>query len=95
SPDGAHIRVVVQRSEDMVHCTINDSGVGMSAGQVETLFERFGSTGSARQSGTSGSGLGLALVKSVVERHHGTISCTSAPGKGTSFTLAFPESMAP
>ena len=51
------------------------------------MFARFGSRGDTRE---SGSGLGLAFVRAVVQRHRGEIDCASAPGMGTRFTITLP-----
>jgi len=90
SADGGAIRCRTVYDGDNVRCTITDEGHGMSEAQVAGLFQRFSPVGGQRNEGRSGSGLGLALVKSAVERHGGTIACTSAIAKGTSFTLSFP-----
>jgi CHASE2 domain-containing sensor protein/signal transduction histidine kinase len=70
-----------------IKCTLIDNGPGVPLGRQNDLFARFGVRG---DEGISGSGLGLAYVKTVVDRHGGTITCTSAPDRGTCFTVAFP-----
>jgi signal transduction histidine kinase len=70
-----------------VKCVLSDNGPGVPPARQNDLFARFGVRGDQPE---SGSGLGLAYVKTVVDRHGGTITCTSAPDRGTSFTVAFP-----
>lgn len=65
--------------------TVADSGPGMTAAQVATLFDRFNRVGVA---GTDGVGLGLALVATVAQRQGGSVECVSRPGLGTVFVLA-------
>jgi len=67
-----------------VELTVRDTGIGMPAEIQAKLFEPFFTT-----KGVQGSGLGLAVVYGIVERHGGTIRVASAPGKGTTFTLTF------
>lgn len=62
-----------------------DNGIGIEAGMQKHLFELFHST-----KGNRGTGLGLAVAKKIVEEHDGSISATSKPGEGTTFTLKLP-----
>ena len=64
-----------------VRLTISDQGVGMTEEQLSKLFSRF------QRGSREGVGLGLAFVRTVVDRHSGTIDCKSAPGKGSTFTI--------
>ncbi len=75
--DGVDLPVVV---------TIADSGIGIPEADLPYIFEPFFST----KKEVSGVGLGLSVVYGIVERHGGKISVTSAPGKGTTFSLSFP-----
>jgi CHASE2 domain-containing sensor protein/two-component sensor histidine kinase len=90
SPDNSTIACSLIYDGHDVRCVIADQGSGMSDAQIAALFQRFSPIGTERNTGSAGSGLGLALVKSAVERHGGKISCTSAIGAGTAFTLSFP-----
>jgi heavy metal sensor kinase len=78
-PDGA--RAVVQ---------VRDTGVGMSADALPRIFERFYRADPARSSSSEGAGLGLSLVKWIVEHHGGTIDVTSQPDEGTTVTVHLP-----
>jgi len=90
SPRGSTIRCSVIYDGQDVRCMIADQGVGMTETQIAALFARFSPIGTERNTGSAGSGLGLALVKSAVERHGGKISCTSTVGEGSIFALSFP-----
>jgi signal transduction histidine kinase len=68
-------------------CTISDQGPGIPAERLAELFKAYGPRGTQT---VSGSGLGLAFVKMIVDRHKGSISCTSAADIGTHFELQFP-----
>lgn len=76
-------------TEKEVRCTISDKGPGLPEQRKSDPFARFGARGEA---GASGSGLGLAYVKKVVDRHGGTIAWSSEAGQGTTFILSFPIS---
>jgi hypothetical protein len=70
--------------------TVRDSGVGIPADAVESIFDRFVQAENRRNGMTSGSGLGLAFCRKVMDAHHGYIWAESAPGKGSSFVVLFP-----
>jgi signal transduction histidine kinase len=72
--------------------TVEDTGAGISAEHLPSIFERFYRADPSRQQATGGSGMGLAIVRSIVEAHGGQIGVTSALGQGTTFTIALPIS---
>jgi signal transduction histidine kinase len=78
---GGHIRVRLSGEPGVVLLTVEDDGVGLDPGDAERLFGRFEGTGF---------GLGLALVREVVEGHHGTITADGRPGEGATFTVRLP-----
>ena len=67
-----------------------DTGVGIPADALPRLFERFYRVDSARARGDGGTGIGLAIARSVVEAHGGTIRAESEPGRGSTFTFDLP-----
>ena len=69
--------------------SVKDTGIGMSQEYLEHLFEPFSRAESATKSGVVGTGLGMAITKSLVEHMGGTISVQSEQGKGTEVTLEF------
>lgn len=70
---------------------ITDTGTGISEGDLPFIFERFYRADVSRNRLTGGSGIGLSLVKIIVEAHHGNISVASQVGKGTSFKIFLPR----
>jgi CHASE2 domain-containing sensor protein/nitrogen-specific signal transduction histidine kinase len=89
----AHARVRLEG--DVVVCEISDQGRGIAADDLPKLFEAFSRLappeGAAAAAAAPGAGLGLAFVKAVIERHRGTISVTSAEGKGSTFGFRLPR----
>lgn len=83
---GGEIVVKLENKNDAVEISIKDEGTGMSETQLEQLFTPFYTTKSA------GTGLGLALVKKVIEEHSGIIEVESEIGRGTLFKILFPIS---
>lgn len=69
---------------------ITDSGSGMTAEEIERAFERFYRGRDARRARPDGLGLGLAMVKQIVESHQGSVAISSRPGKGTEVTVQLP-----
>jgi signal transduction histidine kinase len=69
---------------------IRDRGIGIAERDIPYIFDRLYRADPARSRASGGAGLGLALVKWVVEAHEGRVHVTSAPGYGSSFELLFP-----
>jgi signal transduction histidine kinase len=90
SPDGARIEVAAAQDDGEVVVSIKDHGIGIPEGDQERVFERYFRAGNT--SGISGSGVGLSLVRSIVDLHKGDISLESTEGKGSRFTLRLPSS---
>ncbi len=70
--------------------TVADTGIGVPAAEMPRLFERFHRIENARARSNEGSGIGLALVKELVQLHGGTITADSTEGEGTTFTIRLP-----
>jgi len=87
SPTGAPIECRLSVADGRVVCAITDHGRGMTQEQVANLFKRFQRVGGDKVPGV---GLGLSFVHAVIQRHGGTISCVSAPGRGTTFRVSLP-----
>ncbi len=87
TPNGGKVNLSVTTNEETVNIQIKDSGKGMSKEDCRHIFERFYQIGNLSNS----TGIGLALVKALVEAHHGTISVESTPGAGSTFTVALPR----
>jgi PAS domain S-box-containing protein len=78
--DGGHARV-----------TVADTGIGIPEGELVQVFDRFYRSTTSRERASPGSGLGLTITKSIVERHGGRISAESTPGTGTVVTCLLPR----
>ncbi|EJT04822.1 integral membrane sensor signal transduction histidine kinase [Rhizobium sp. CCGE 510] len=88
SPNAPNIYVRAGVEEKMVEIAIADSGIGMDADDLPKLFQPYYRARSA--TGIAGTGIGLNVVKQVVELHGGTVEVTSELGKGTTFTILLP-----
>ncbi len=75
---------------EWVAIAVRDTGVGISADKIPHVFDRFYQVDGASTRTHEGTGIGLALVKDLVTLHHGTVSVTSEPGKGSIFTVFIP-----
>jgi two-component system phosphate regulon sensor histidine kinase PhoR len=89
SSEQAEIKIEIEASDDQVKIAISDKGIGIPAESLEKIFSRFYTVDKARSRRLGGAGLGLSIVKTIVEKHDGEISATSELGSGTTFTLLF------
>jgi signal transduction histidine kinase len=85
-PHGGEITLTTRRGKTHINLVVKDTGVGMSPEIKAKIFEPFFTTKSVGQ----GTGLGLSVVKGIIESHHGKISVTSSPGKGSKIEIALP-----
>lgn len=90
TPEGGEIRLAALLQGDKVLLAVRDSGQGIAPEKLSFIFDRFYRADKSRQQQESESGLGLAIAKSLVEAHGGTISVESAVGQGTTFMIALP-----
>lgn len=92
SPGQTRIRCTITPSESGRHwlLTISDQGRGIPADQIGLLFQSFRRLEAQSADNPTGAGLGLSFVKTVIERHGGTIKAFSEPGSGTAFTVCLP-----
>ena len=90
SRDGGSIEVDARVENATVRLEIRDRGIGIAERDIPYIFDRLYRADPARSRSSGGAGLGLALVKWVVEAHEGRVHVTSAPGHGSSFELLFP-----
>jgi signal transduction histidine kinase len=90
TPPGGIIAVVAERAGERLALRVRDTGEGISADDLPHIWERFYRSNGARASDANGSGLGLALVKEVVEAMGGAVTVESEPGAGSVFSLLLP-----
>ena len=89
--DGGEIQITAERKTDSVTVTIADTGVGISAENLPYLFERFWRADQSRSRSDGHSGLGLSIVKAIMDMHRGTIDVVSEPGRGSTFIVRLPD----
>ncbi|KAF1683119.1 cell wall metabolism sensor histidine kinase WalK [Veillonella sp. R32] len=87
-----HITVHMCPKDGFTVVSVSDEGVGIPKDKQSRIFERFYQADPSRNSKREGSGLGLALVKHIMEIHSGSVSVKSEPGEGTTFILRFKNS---
>jgi signal transduction histidine kinase len=87
-PHGAVSVSAAAAAADTAHITIQDTGIGIPSAELPHIFDRFYRVDKARSS--SGFGLGLSIVESIVAAHHGTISVESSLNGGTTFIISLP-----
>ena len=84
------VEIVTKRMSEKVRIIIEDSGPGISGEHLPLIFEAFYRVDDSRSRKIAGSGLRLALVKSILELHRGTVRAESTPGQGTRFIVELP-----
>jgi signal transduction histidine kinase len=90
TPEGGRITVHVGPSELGTQLTVTDTGVGIPPEDVPKLFTKFFQAANSGQTGRKGTGLGLALVRAIVEQHGGNVRAESVLGSGSTFIAEFP-----
>jgi signal transduction histidine kinase len=91
---GGRVDVTLGTTRDGAEIRVVDSGVGIDPRELPRVFDRFYRGAGAQKSRASGSGLGLSIVRSIVEMHSGRVAITSTPGKGTQVSVALPRDVA-
>jgi signal transduction histidine kinase len=90
TPKGGKVTVTVTEQGHVVHIAVADSGIGIDEKELSFVFERFYRTDKSRDRKSGGSGIGLTIVKKLVEAHGGTINIHSQTGKGTEVVFILP-----
>ena len=90
TPDNGNISIHFTTEKNKAGVHVTDSGPGISEEDLKKLFQKFGRLEEAKQSRTSGTGLGLYISKQIVELHKGSIKIESEVGKGTTFSVYLP-----
>jgi len=92
APNGGRVDLRAELRGGGVALTVADNGPGIAPEHVAFVFDRFYKADPARSSDSSGSGLGLSIVRAIVERHGGSVNVSSEPGAATVFTVWLPPS---
>lgn len=87
---GDTIKISTYNDTSNLYIKISDTGVGIAKEHINHIFERFYKVDQARTRGKHGTGLGLFIVKAIIEKHHGEINVESEQGIGTTFTISIP-----
>lgn len=90
TPKGGQIALNAVHEEGAIVVTVADTGAGIAPEHLAHVFDRFYKVDPSRARSATGSGLGLSIVKAIIERHGGSVSASSRVGGGTTFTLKFP-----
>ncbi|MEW5867078.1 MAG: two-component system histidine kinase PnpS, partial [Bacillota bacterium] len=88
--EGGSVKVSASRDDGTTRVDVSDTGIGIAPEHLPRVFERFYRIDKARSRQLGGTGLGLSIVKHIVERHGGTVSVSSTPGKGSTFSFTLP-----
>lgn len=91
TPEDGHITIKIEDTEENATLSVQDDGLGISQEELPLIFERFYRADKSRNRKTGGAGIGLAIVKSIMTAHGGTVVATSEPGKGSCFTMELPK----
>jgi signal transduction histidine kinase len=78
------------RTQGEAIISVRDTGIGIAKEDIPRIFSRFWRSDASRERVSGGLGVGLALTKEIVDKHHGSINVESELGKGTTFTLRIP-----
>ena len=91
TPQGGRVSLEVRGSESQILIIISDTGIGISPDAMPHIFEEFYRAANVKELGTEGTGLGLSLVKRIVDLYQGQMRVESELGKGTTFTVTLPR----
>jgi signal transduction histidine kinase len=95
TPPGGAVSLASADTGTTTVVTVTDTGSGIPAADLAHVFDRFYRADPARASGGRNVGLGLPIVRSIVDLHGGTVGVTSEAGKGTRVTMSFPKMAKP
>ena len=87
---GGTVRLALTAAPGEARMVVADTGIGIPPADLPYVFERFFRSDRARRAYSGGSGLGLSIVRWIVEAHKGSVSIESTVGKGTAVTVALP-----
>lgn len=87
----AHLTMYLKQQGSEILIAIQDRGIGIPSADLPHIFERFYTVNKAHSRRLGGAGLGLSIVKTIIEKHEGTLSVASVVGQGTTFTFTLPQ----
>jgi signal transduction histidine kinase len=87
---GGRVRVSADRRGDRARLTVADTGIGIPADELDSVFDKFFRSRNAQYHAIQGTGLGLPIVHAIVESHGGEVSVSSQEGVGTTVTVLLP-----
>ena len=90
TPEGGHITVRVRRGDIMAAIQVEDTGIGLTPDEAKMVFSRFWRADAGRTRESGGLGIGLSVVKEIVDRHHGWVQVEGCAGVGACFTIHIP-----
>lgn len=90
TPEGGRVTVKAHAGSDTVQISVADTGLGIPADSLDKIFRRFFRAKVSARQQIPGTGLGLTIVKQIIDTHHGDIAVKSAEGHGTTFTVTLP-----
>ncbi len=91
TPEGGAIEIKVYETDRWVIVKVKDTGIGIPEAELPLIFERFYRTDKSRNRKFGGAGIGLAIVKSIVAAHDGTVTVESVKEQGSCFTVSIPK----
>lgn len=90
TPEGGEISLALEKHNGSAEIVVRDTGIGLSHTDQQRVFDRFYRVDKARSRALGGAGLGLSIVRSIVEAHGGNITVDSTPRHGSTFTVSLP-----
>ena len=90
TPEGGSVKVTVLTAQGNVYISIRDTGEGIPEADIPNIFDRFYRVDKARSRGSGGNGLGLYIVKQIINNHSGKVTVKSTPSKGSRFIMSIP-----
>jgi signal transduction histidine kinase/pSer/pThr/pTyr-binding forkhead associated (FHA) protein len=91
TPENKTVHIETKSCGDYLQIDVSDTGIGIPADELGSVFDEFFRASNARQTEKDGTGLGLSIVKQIVKRHGGEISAQSLQGRGTTFSVKLPK----
>ena len=90
TPEGGTITIMARKGDLMGQIVVKDTGIGLTPEEAKLVFQRFWRADSGRARATGGLGIGLSVVKEIVEQHNGWVRVEGRPNEGACFTIYIP-----